>query len=453
MKTTPLPAHGVTRATCLRRPPHRGIGTLAVTLILLFVTSIGVLYANRSVVFAQRSSVNQAQATLAHEVAEAGLEWAVGMLNSPYEIGSDCTFLTTTNVSFRKRYVLTGYNAAPPTTNVVAATNTFPGCKIDPASGTTTCSCPTAPASGTAVASPSNAAAMLPSFTVAFQNVAGDPEAVQVTAYACTAQRAVCSSTSFGDADGNARLSMTVKLRPLLRAVPPAPLTCGTSCTIGGSFNIANTNVATNGILVNAGTTISTANGTAMTTLQGQPAANALVGNDSSLARLSSGDPTCSNSAMFKTYFGSTLSEYQNAPSTRTLSCGSASDCESKLNNAYADGWRAFYMASDMQLSGNNTYGSVAEPITLVTPNALRINGNNTFYGVIFSNNADWNNNGTGSSTIQGVQITCAAYNANGNGSIIYDADVLKNARRLTGLMVRVPGSWRDFKVDSDTLP
>ena len=434
------------------RRSQRGVGALIVTLMLLFAASLGALYVNRGVLTEQRTSGNQMQATLAHEVAEAALEWATGMLNSPFDIGADCNFLTTAHLSFRKRYVLTQFNAATPSTNVVPATNAFPGCKVDTATGALTCNCPAVPGTGlTAVAN--TGAAVSPSFSVAFEAVPGDDEAVKVTAYACSAQAATCASTTFENAEGNARVTTTLKLRPLLRAVPSSPLTCGTSCTIGGSFNIVNQDVPTNGILVNAGTTISTSPGTTSTTLQGQPAVNAMVGNDGSLSALSSADPTCVNSQMFNAYFGTTIDKYRDAPSTKILSCSSAADCKSQLDAAYSDGWRAFYFSSDLHLSGNNTYGTQAEPITLVTPNAIDINGNNVFYGLIFSNSANWNDIGTGSAVIHGAQVTCAAYNSNGNGTLDYDPEALKNVRRTTGLMVRVPGSWRDFRTNADTLP
>lgn len=430
---------------------QRGAGTLVLALLLLFTASMGVLYVNRSVLFEQRTSANQMQSSQALEVAEAALEWAVGMLNSPYDIGTDCAFLTTTNVSFRKRYLLTRFNASPPSSDVAPATTVFPGCKINPATGATSCNCPAVPASGTAVASLGSA--VQPSFTIALEAVSGEPEAVKVTAWACNAQAAACSHTNFNQSDGNARVSALLKLRPMLRAMPSAPLTCGTSCTVGGSFNVINRDVSTNGILINAGTTISTAPGTTGVTLQGQPTQAALVSSDASLAALSSSDPTCENSQMFNAYFGTSIERYKTSPSTKVLSCASASDCGSKLQNAYDEGWRSIYFDSDLQLSGNNTYGTPTDPITLVTPNAIKVNGNNTFYGLIFSNSADWNDIGTGSAVIYGAQVTCAAYNTNGNGTISYDPDTLKNARRLTGLLVRVPGSWRDFKTDADALP
>ena len=433
------------------RPAARGLGVLSVVLMLLLAASIGVLYLNRGLLFEHKTASNLTQSTLALETAEAGVEWATGMLNSPYDIGADCNFLTTTNLSFRKRYVLTKFaDPVAPTTDVVSASNAFPGCKLSAAGRS--CNCPAVPAAGsTALAVLSGAAN--PSFTVAFQDMAGDTESVRLTVYACTAQSAACSSTNFAAAEGNARVSVIVKLRPTLRAVPSSPVSCGSSCAVGGSYNIINTDVNTNGILINAGTTISTSPGTSVTTLPGQPSANAQIGTDSSLAALSSSDPTCSNSQMFQAYFGSTIAQYQNSPATKSIGCSGAADCSSQLTTAYNDGWRAFYFTSDLQLSGNNTFGSRADPITLVTPNAIKVNGNTTLYGLVFSNSAKWNDLGTGSATIYGAQIACAGYSTNGNGTLQYDATALSNARRLTGTLVRVAGSWRDFRVNTDTLP
>lgn len=419
---------------------QRGAGALAVVTLLVFATLLALLYLNRGVIFEQRTSANQMRATQALETAEAGIEWATGMLNAPYDIGADCTLLTTTNESFRKRYVMSNWNdPTTPTSDIVAAA-ARPACRV--VNGVLVCSCP-----GKATTAVPSINGTGPSFAVAFAAVPGEPEAVRVTAWGCTATvgGTACNEANAAGADAHARVEVMLKLRPVLRAAPASPLTCGTSCTLGGSYNVKNTDLATNGVLVNAGTTISTAPGVTLDTLPGQPADNALLGSDNSLAALSSPDPTCSNSNMFKAYFGSTIEEYQAAPSTRTLSCSSANDCKTKITNAYNDGWRAFYFATDLHLSGNDTLGSAADPVTIVTPNAITINGNWTIYGLIFSNSASWNDLGTGSAVIEGAQISCAAYKNNGNGTTNYNPEALKNARRYTALMVRVPGSWKDF--------
>lgn len=439
------------RHASLERRSQRGVATLVISLLLLFIASLGALYVNRGVLAEQRASGNQMQTTLTHEMGEAALEWATGMLNAPYDVGNACTFDNSAGMrSFRKRYVMSEWDAASPTTEVKPVTTVFPGCKMNPTTGALTCHCPEKPASGNATTNLGTA--QQPGFTVAFQAVPGDTDAVKITAWACPAQAATCASDTFGGSDGNARLTVTLKLG-LSPRPPSAPLTCGTSCDINGSLNVVNKDVATNGILVNAGTSIVPANGTTMSTLSGLPTENALVANDQSLYDLSSHDLTCDKSSIFKAYFGMTIERYRDSPTTKTISCGSANDCKTKIDDAYAQGWRSFYFASDLHLSGNNTYGSRTDPVIFVTPNAIDFNGNNVIYGLIFSNSADWDDLGTGSAHIYGAQVTCAAYRGTGNGTIEYDPDALKNARRMSAPLVRVPGSWRDFRTNTDTLP
>ena len=417
-----------------------GAGTLAIVGLLMLATLVALTYLNRGIIFEQRSSSNQWRSTQALETAEAGIEWATGMLNTPYDLGADCQFLGSANVSFRKKYVMTMWNdVAAPSSDIVPSA-ALPSCRITGAGRS--CSCP----ANTTTAAPTIVGAGT-SFSVRFEAVAGEPEAVRVTSWGCapTDGGQVCHAGNATGTDAHAKIEVVLKLKPVLRAAPASPLTCGGACALGGSYNINNFDVATNGILVNAGTSISAGPGVSLATLPGQPSNNGLIGSDASLAGISSSDSTCSNSGIFKAYFGSTLEQYQRSPSTKTLSCSSASDCSNQVRNAYEDGWRSFYFSSDLQLSGNHTLGSAADPVTLVTPNAVTINGNWTVYGLLFSNSADVNDLGTGSATIEGAQISCANYSNNGNGTLNYNPDALKNARRFSALLVRVPGSWKDF--------
>jgi Tfp pilus assembly protein PilX len=441
------------------RRRQQGVATLTVALLLLFVASLATLYVNRGVLVEQRSSAVQMQSSQTLEAAEAAVEWATGMLNSTYFIGPDCkpTTVGTDKRTFRERYALTkAHDAASPTTDVFPSTLN-PGCKVDPATGALTCNCPT---NGEAALG----SAEQPGFTLAFEAVP-DPsnpavnlaDAIKVTAWACAAQSGACKpydavkKDGYDTAEGHQRVTAMLKMGPAPR-IPSAPLTCGTSCLVSGSFNIINKDVATNGVLINAGTTITVQGGAekGLESLEGQPVANAQIANDQSLLNLSSKDPTCDKSAMFMAYFSMSIEQFRDATTTTRISCSSAADCKSKLDKAIAEGDTSFYFDTDLQLSGNNTYGTRMRPITIVTPNAIKINGDNTFYGLIFSNSADWNDIGTGSATIYGAQVTCAAYNTNGNGTLEYDAEALKNTRRTNAPLVRVPGSWRDFMLDSD---
>lgn len=429
----------------------RGAGTLLMTMILLFSTSIIMLYLNRNILFEQKTSANQLRSTAALEIAEAGMEWATGMLNSAYDIDANCDFFASTNISFRRRYVQTAWaSGSANATNILPATTTYPGCKVD--GSILTCSCPIVPSSGSATASLGTDA--LPGFTVSFAAIS-DPEAVRVIATGCTAQSGACTPSTTGNSDATATVSAILKLRPLLRAAPASPLTCGTTCAVGGSLNIVNRDLKTGGILVNAGGVITQSNGTSYTSIPGQPVANAVVGNDATLAALSSSDPTCSKSAMFGAYFGSTIAQYAAAPTTKTIpGCASANTCGGLVDSAYTDGWRSFYFPDGFARNhSSGGLGSVSDPVTLVSASGFEVNGNIDIYGMIFSNSANVNDLGTGTADIHGALVTCAAYNNNGNGTLVFDPDVLRAVRRSTGTLVRVPGSWTDRCTASSANP
>lgn len=425
-----------------------GAATLVLTMLLLFITSLSMFYLNRGLIFEQKTSANQNRATTALEMAEAGIEWTTGMLNLPNDIDASCAPLGTAVQSFRKKYVQTMFNdPSAPTSDVIPATNVFPGCKVN---GTTlTCNCPDVPAAGT-TATANLGADELPGFSVSFADVtlpdgSVDTESVQITSTGCTAQEGTCTPGSADDSDASSSISVILKVRPLLRAAPAAAVTCGTNCSLGGSFDVVNTDAGTNGILVNAGGTADEP--AEMTTVEGQPPENALVGDDASLAALASSDATCTDAAIFNAYFGTTLAQYENAPTTKTVTCSSPSDCGNKTVDAYNEGWRSFYF--DQGVEFNNAsftqLGSAVDPVTIVTAADIRFNGNIEIYGLVFSNNADADATGTGTADIHGALVSCAEFSATGNGLVQYDPKALKNVRRGTGLMVRVPGSWKDF--------
>lgn len=445
----------------LNRVNCHGAAALAVSMILLFATSVGVLYLNRGLIFEQKASANQLRSSTAQEIAEAGLEWAVGMLNAPYDINSACQLQSSATNPFRRIYTQPNW---PTSSDMAPVTNTYPGCKIN--NGTLSCNCPNV-ATGGSTATASLGTTVLPGFTIAFQAVPTDPsdadcspnpahadcpkdvEAVRVIATGCTATADACGpgkNTSSTGPDAVATVSAVIKLRPLLRAAPPAALTCGRNCAPGGSYNIINTDPSTNGITINAGGTITTGAGTTVATMPGLPAANSQVAADSSLSALSSSDANCSNSAMFKTYFGTTLAEYADSPSTKVIpGCGQANTCGSLVDAAYAEGWRNFYFPDGFaRNSSSGSLGSAGDPVTLVTPGSFDVNGNISIYGMIFSNSSNVNDLGTGTADIFGGIVVCKDHSSNGNGTIAYDPNVLLGARRNNSIAVKLPGTWTD---------
>jgi hypothetical protein len=390
------------------------------------------------------------RATSAFEMAEAGIEWATGMLNNgAYIRASDCAPLPSSHVSFRQKYVQTSFYAATPSANFLPATNALPGCQV---TGPTTlsCQCPDIPASGTATAL--FGGNLAPGFGVAFAAVpdptgpagATDTMSVQVTSTGCTAFTGTCSDAAKTDA--RAKVSVILKVRR--NPIPPSPLTAGGTVTFSGSIDVTNTTPSTNGILINAGTSIDTgSSGNVLTTIPGQPWQNAIIPNDPSLAGLSGTGSDCSNSTMFQAYFGESIAQYQER--AVAISCSSANDCGSKLAAAYASNSnRAYYFPNGFAL--NNTFslsqlGSQSDAVSIVTPGSIDISGNINIYGLVFSNNATYNSAGFGNANIYGAVVACRDYQANGSGLLSYDPKALDSIAKNTGVLARVPGSWRDF--------
>lgn len=432
---------------------QRGATTLIVSLILLFGMTLIAFFVNRSMLFEQKTSANQLRSTKAFEAAEAGIEWATAMLNDPRYIDESCTTAGTNTQSFRKKYLLP-YNAA---TGFTPATTARPGCSISTTTGTPvlSCSCPDTPSTNPSLTSTTDA-----TFTVTFDPVdttTPDNESVLITSYGCTAagggDRCVPGNTN--NADAYQKISVIVKLRPTVRAVPAAAITTGGSLQLtSAASSITNTDPGSNGILVNAGggintTTVPSCNGNGngefkdfqnKSTLPGTPWQNSMIANDTSLSTLSTNPD-----AMFESYFGTTINQFKTDTSTKILPSSGAS-CTSVERDFYSEfdkGYRSFYTDCDFQTSNN--MGSAADPIIFVTTGALKFNGGEKIYGLVYGDQATWDQVGLGNGEINGALIVRGNYCANANANYNYDAEALKNIRGSTGSLVRVPGSWKDF--------
>src|SRR5450631_3520636 len=95
------------RSFDMRQPLPRsqcGTVTLIVALVLLVGFTLFAFFANRSIVFEQRTSANQYRSTKALAAAEAGLEWALAELNAPINLNTTCTTAGGTKI-FRDNYL------------------------------------------------------------------------------------------------------------------------------------------------------------------------------------------------------------------------------------------------------------------------------------------------------------------------------------------------------------
>lgn len=256
---------------------QRGLAALTVVMLLMLGATLGVVYLNRSVIFEQKIAANHLRAKVALEMADAGIDWATGMLNVTHKVNNNCTLSTAADAkSFRNKYVTTSlYGSA---SLMQPAANTLPGCKLGLAPVTPfdsanpqyqhqfSCSCPEVSASETSLPNFGNAAsAPNPGFTVQFSPLSADQDptgtAVRIISTGCAAKSGACVPTEKNQGDATATVSVILKLSPTVMYKPSVPLTCGVACVLlnldtlntGKKLRVINQDPATGGMLVNAG--------------------------------------------------------------------------------------------------------------------------------------------------------------------------------------------------------
>ncbi|NWG73627.1 MAG: hypothetical protein HXY24_03305 [Rubrivivax sp.] len=433
-----------------RRTQH-GAATLIVALLLLIGITLVGLYANRGLLLEQRASANQLRSTSAFEVAEAGLEWAVARLNDRQTLAAapSCAPAVAASGDFAERYLPllpTGFGI-----DTAAA----PGCSIA-ASGALTCQCPTA-------ASATVGGANEPRFRVRFRAVAGDPWAVEVQSFGCTG--ADCVPGGASTADAVAVVSAVYKMRPAYPNAPNAGLITGALALPGGNMRVVNTDPESNGITINAGTTVDLGGSSGVVTIPGTPPNASVLDNDPSLSELSTRDGT--GDLFFSTFFGQTMEQYKSDPTTFVLSgscsgrtlcsaCSAGNDCARKLADAYDRGYRRFWSDLDLAFTtstlpsttvaadGTKLIGTPERPVSIATSANIELRAKVTAYGMFYSNRADWDYEGSGASKVFGAFVARSDFNKGAGGlDLVYDPNLFRptNAR---GTMIRVPGSWRD---------
>ncbi|WP_087744457.1 MULTISPECIES: pilus assembly PilX family protein [unclassified Acidovorax] len=435
---------------------QRGATTLVVSLILLFGMTLVAFFVNRSMLFEQKTSANQLRSTKAFEAAEAGIEWATAMLNDPRYVNTTCTTTGTGNTkSFRTKYL--GYDAAEGFLDSTKFPSPPPSpvCRMN-GTAEPVCSC-----LDTGI--PSLSTTTDPTFTVELEpfnattialkmpGATPDKESVLVTSYGCTSVGSGnrCEPDNTNKSDAYQKISIIVKLRPAVRAVPAAAITTGGSLQLtSAASSVSNTDPGSNGILVNAGgginnTAVPGCNGAFKefqntSTLSGTPWQNSMIANDASLSSLSA-DPD--PDAMFKSYFGTTIDLFKSDVSTKIL--GNCGNVTTDYASAFAQGYRSFYTTCYFDAQSN--LGSPTDPVIFVTTNGLKFNGGEKIYGLVYGDQATWDQVGLGNGEINGALIVRGNYCANANANYNYDAEALKKIRGATGSMVRVPGSWKDF--------
>ncbi|HET9820587.1 MAG TPA: pilus assembly PilX N-terminal domain-containing protein [Burkholderiaceae bacterium] len=452
---------------------QRGAAALAVAMILLFGMTLVAFFANRTMIFEQRTSANQYRYVKAFEMADAGIEWAIARLNDPLTLtANSCVPAAGSGlVSFRDRYVRPTAASGSYTSGWLNPLDTtaFPGCEMDPTTGALACGCP---AAGSAALANTTS----PRFRLQFRPVAGDQLAVEIISRGCTngdpcdPNQAVSSAT-----DGTAIARVLVKVRPTLPTGPSAGLITGSTTVISGSMNVVNSDPAGNGITINTGSTVDLSGGGPNLTIESSPGttpAASILDNDPSLLQLTNADST--GERFFASFFGEGFTDFQSNLETKVITagpsgsaangtCSGGNDCGAAVKYWADRGFTKFWVvpptspASDNKVSFSNSFipnngslGSPDKPIAVATPGQIDVSGNVTLYGIFYAATAtatdDLSIPGGGAAKIIGALISRGDFSKTGNGnlSVIYNSNLFGGKGPPSGILVPVPGSWRD---------
>lgn len=411
----------------LSRPSRqRGMAALITVMVLVLVMSVTFAFANRSLIFEQRTGANQMRSTQALAVAEAGIDWAVAMLNNSPALTAACIGGAGATNKFAERYL-----SVDTTTRNITPLNARPGCVID-ANGNLNCSCPTA---GAPTLSGNGGR-----FTITF--AAANPARPRMV-------RVTSAANSNESLDGTASVSVVLTEVRSANPTPKAALTARGNVDwqgSGSSLYVANSDPATNGISINAGGSVNTDSNVNLMSVPGTP-----QGSDTSLSVVPN-DPSISSMTAdqyFTSMMGASKSDYYSGAVQRSNATG----LEAAVTATAGTDKRSFWIGpapgstpSSYSITGG-TFGSPTDPVILVFNGDVEIRGNTTIYGVLYVSAGTMTNLGGGNSLIQGAVLSEGNYvDGNGSREVIYDPSILSILSSGTKFSKfrKLPGSWFD---------
>lgn len=398
---------------------------LAVVVLLYAALAIAVMFVHRSLVFEQRAAANQVRAAIAHEAAEAGLEWATVRLRDAAPLSPDCL-----PAADGMRFFETHLSVAPDGVGLVPrAPGVAVAACIAPADGAGwVCRCARA---GEPVPAPPGSG---PGFTVGFAPREG-ARVVDLVSHACV--RGIpgpgCS------ADARASLRVTLALRPALATSPGAALTVrGTVDTGAASLGVHNADAASGGVALRAGTAID-APALRVSAPAGAPASSAVVAHDDALA---ASDPA----RLFLALFGVPRDTWRESFADVVLVC----PCDgTTMTAALARGARKLWLHGDLVVDGALALGSEPTPVIVVVDGTVRLHGPLRLQGLLHAGDIEGPASPSPSGVsplarVDGAVVSEAHWRGGAAPDLVYDPQVIARLRALPGTFVRVPGSWRD---------
>lgn len=441
---------------------QRGLATLVVVMVLFFIISLVAAYTNRNLIFEQRTSANQYRSTQALEAADAGIEWALALLNYG-RITAACTqSAASTDTSFRQRYLdIDGVTGNMTARRTAANTDLLPTCVLD--GGQWRCSCPDV---GDPVLIPTAGDGVHPAFRVRFQQISpaapalpGQPGVVKIQAVGCTRLADDCLEFNGQGMtnEGRAVVTALVALTGNLASPPAAAVLARGNVAMGGAaLEAHNSDPAGIGITIQAGGTITGTN-LVLTGPAGTPGSRTLAGLDPALDPLSpemAPDPAAvppfsTDDRMFAAPFNMRPSTFKQQPAALVLGCAGGTCSAVDVRDAVLmNPGRPIWVEGNLAVDTAGDIGSATPP---ALPVLIVVEGDLTFSvagaeinGLVYVRTANWSTAGL-FGRVNGGVIAQGDIGGNGTPVIVHDADLLRRLRATTGSFVRVPGSWKDF--------
>ena len=422
-----------------RRAHQQGVAALIVVIVLFFILALVTAYAGRTLIFEQRTSVNNQRAAQAFEAAESGLEFAIGLL-SRGRVDTQCVASSAlADDTFRQRHL--SVNDAGEFSVPGAKADLRPTCML--LEGGPSCSCPIAGAP--ALVPP--VGGLAPTFQLRFDN-AGIAQAgvVRATSRGCSNIGTQCYAASANNADAVAEVSVLLGLNSALATPPAAALTVRNTLNLNDrAVTIVNADVPSRGITIDAGGPIVNDGSVRLSSVPGTPGSASVLASDTSLSSLLDGD------RMFVSLFGMDRTTYRTQPAAVQVTC--SADCGTDIGIAVArNPGRVIWVQGPATISSAQVWGTASQPVMLVVQGDLTMSANVQLFGVLYLHDGAGSNTWTttvGTTLIQGAVVAEGSLSLDGTPTIVFNPAVLRTINLTQGSMVRIPGSWRDFAAGS----
>lgn len=437
------------RAQSLRR--EHGATTLVVVMALFLIVAMLAAFASRNMVYEQRIASNYYRAGVAYEAAQAGVEWALAMVNGD-TIDATCKPSAGGADDLRSRYMNIDQSSRAVTT-LTASTGAVLACFYNSANNWT-CQCPALVTKGSAkvpgtLTSPAATAGagLQPMFSVGFKPGAR-PGTARLMVTGCTGLDVGVCKNNFDAADaslGTVGQAVDVALVSALKMPPVSPLVVRGEVKAPAStaaLGVYNTDPSSSGLLLQTGTALTMANVAKAEGLPGSIAGDNMITGDTAMH-----DQTAE--LFFASFFGMNSTYYRNQPKMRAVTC--SSDCAPLVATQITAGAQMLWLNGEAAFSTGPTLGSATKPVIIVVNGNLTINQPIQIYGLLYvRGNLTWTNSSTGSpATVTGAVVTEGDLTASGAGSanVVYNAAVMQILNNQRGSFVRVPGSsWDQAK-------